>query len=121
VRLFDRRRAQFDTASAHEKVVTDGAVAAVPEGRILHHTVRDLDHYFAKLNAYTTAGAIDLHRRGRKRGAVAILLTWPFYFLRELVLKRSVLNGGPGIVWAMVNAVAPLMKYTKLFERGSRG
>lgn len=117
VRLFDRRRAQFDGAPVHERVVTAGEVGTIRAGAILHHTVRDLEHYVLKMNAYSSRGAEELDRRGKRRSAALVLLSWPFYFFRNWVLRGNVLNGVPGLVWSMVHSLEPIVKYLKLVER----
>lgn len=120
VRLLDRRRAQFDEAQVHERVVAEGEVGTLRAGVMLHHTARDLEHYLVKMNRYSTRGAEQLFLRGKSRSAVAVFFAGPFYFFREWLLRGSVLNGLPGLVWAMVHSLEPIMKYLKLLERRAR-
>ena len=115
LRLFDRRRAAWDEASVHEQVVTMAPVGQLP-GRVRHETVKSLSEALQKMDGYTTRGALDLHRRGVRRGALAILLTGPAHFVRSWVLHGNFLNGVPGLAWALLAAVSATVKYLKLAE-----
>lgn len=115
VRLFDRRRAGWTEAAVHEEVVAQGEVGTLP-GAVLHHTVRDLSESIAKMDAYSTLGAAELARRGKRRSALGLLLTTPFQFFRHYVLHQNFRNGVPGLAWSLMNAVGSAMKYLKARE-----
>jgi glycosyltransferase involved in cell wall biosynthesis len=120
LRLFDRRRAGWDDASVHEQVVTTAPVGQLP-GQVRHETVKSLSEALLKMDGYTTRGALELHRRGVQRGALAILLTGPTHFVRSWLVHGNVLNGLPGLAWALLAAVSATVKYLKLAElRGGR-
>ncbi len=116
VRLFDRSRAGFNGNEVHEGIATAGPVGRLA-GRCLHFSYRDVAHYLAKLDDYSTRGARMLERRGARRSATLAILGWPFYFLRSYVLHGNVLNGAPGLVWSFLYALHPVLKYLKLAER----
>ena len=66
VRLFDRSRAGFNGNEVHEGIATAGPVGRLA-GRCLHFSYRDVAHYLAKLDDYSTRGARMLERRGARR------------------------------------------------------
>jgi glycosyltransferase involved in cell wall biosynthesis len=115
VRLFDRRRAGWTEAPVHEEVVAQGPVATLP-GAILHYTVRDLSESIGKMDAYSSLGAAELVRRGRRRSALALVFTTPVQFFKHYVLHQNFRNGVPGLAWSIMNAVGSVMKYLKARE-----
>jgi glycosyltransferase involved in cell wall biosynthesis len=115
VRLFDRRRASYDDRPLHEGIVTQGAVGLLREP-LIHYSVRDLSHGIAKMNDYTTRGAMILHASGVRRSRPLAILAWPIYFLKSYVMHRNALNGAPGLVWSFLHATSAVMKYLKLDE-----
>jgi len=118
VRLFDRRRAAYDSKEVHEGLVVDGPIGDL-QARLHHHSFRDLSHFIDKMNAYTTLGARDLQRRGKRRSAGLIALSAPYYFGESYFLRGNFLNGAAGLCWSMLYATMPIVKYLKLLE--SRG
>jgi glycosyltransferase involved in cell wall biosynthesis len=115
VRLFDRRRANWDEAQVHESVVVDGAVGTL-RGFVLHETAKTISESLEKLDRYTTRAAEE--RRGRPlRGALALLVSGAFTFFKHYVLRRNFLNGVPGFTWSMLFAVGSVVKYAKGHER----
>jgi hypothetical protein len=120
VRLFDRRRAAWTDAAVHEQVIAEGPVGDLP-GAVLHYTVGDLSESIAKMDAYSTLGAAELARRGKRRGALALLLTTPVQFLKHFVLHQNFRNGVPGLAWSIMNAVGSVMKHLKARELEASG
>ncbi len=118
VRLFDRRRAGWTDAAVHEQVVAEGPVGTLP-GAVLHYTVRDLSESIGKMDAYSTLGAAELVRRGKRRGLVALLLTTPAQFFKHYVLNQNFRNGVPGLAWSIMNAVGSVMKHLTAREQGA--
>jgi glycosyltransferase involved in cell wall biosynthesis len=119
LRLFDRRRGNYNQNRVHEGVVLDGPVGRL-ENHMLHDSYGSLEHYFAKFNEYTTAGARDLQARGRTASAITIATRFPLTFLRQYFVRGHVLNGYPGLVWSLFSSMYPVVKYAKLREMQRR-
>ena len=115
LRLFDRRRGNFDAAPVHEKVVVEGPVRRL-EGSLLHYSYRDLDEYFEKFNAYTRLAAAKMRAGGRVPGAAAVVVKLKFTFLQSYFLHGNWRNGFPGFVWAWLGATYHAVKYLKARE-----
>jgi glycosyltransferase involved in cell wall biosynthesis len=120
VRLFDRRRANFDRAAVHERVVTDGPVGSM-EGRLVHYSCRDLEEYFDKFNRYTSLMARKMYSEGRSVSRTALVGRAPVVFLQYYLLRGNFLNGFPGFVWSLLAAHYKTVKYLKLYESGGAG
>ena len=117
LRLYDRRRGNYNQNRVHERVELDG-----PVGRLQHHMLHDsygsIEAYFDKFNAYTTAGARDLEARGKSAGVATVVLRFPLTFIRQYLLRGHILNGYPGFIWSLFSAMYPVVKYAKLREMG---
>ncbi len=119
VRLFDRRRGNFDDSVVHEKVRVQGPVGSLG-GSLVHESYRDLDDYFTKFNRYTTLMAGELRARGRKTSMAEIILRTPWAFLQYYLLRGNFMNGFAGFVWSLLAAHYKTVKYLKLYELNNR-
>ena len=115
LRLFDRKHGNFSAAPVHEGVELRGSAGTL-RGTLLHYSYRDVAHYLAKFNTYTSLGAKQLHERGKRTHKITILLRLPIRFLQYYLLKGNCLNGFPGLVWSLLSAFYPMVKYLKLYE-----
>ncbi len=119
LRLYDRRRGNYNQNRVHERVELDGPVARLDE-HMLHDSYGSIAAYFDKFNDYTTAGARDLHQRGKTAGVATVVMRFPMTFIRQYFFRGHVLNGYPGFVWSLFSAMYPVVKYAKLRELTSR-
>lgn len=115
VRLYRKERARFNAAAVHERLEVDGEVGEL-RGAARHRSYRDLTHYLAKLDAYTTLAADAKRREGRRSPGVLLPLRVSWDFLDRALLRLGVLDGVPGLVWAALSASSTLVKYLKLRE-----
>ena len=115
LRLYDRRRGNYNQNRVHERVELEGSVGRLHE-HIRHDSYGSIDAYFAKFNDYTTAGALDLKARGKTASAATVVLRFPLTFIRQYFLRGHALNGYPGFVWSLFSAMYPVVKYAKLRE-----
>lgn len=118
LRLYDRRKGNYNQNRVHERVELNGPVGRLDE-HMLHDSYGSIAAYFDKFNDYTTAGARDLHARGRTAGAATVFLRFPSTFIRQYFLRGHILNGYPGFVWSLFSAMYPVVKYAKLREMQS--
>ncbi|HMB69693.1 MAG TPA: glycosyltransferase family 2 protein, partial [bacterium] len=65
LRLFDRRRGEYEDRRVHEEVRVDGDVRTL-QHRLLHHSCRDLSDWIAKTERYAQLGAQEARRQGRR-------------------------------------------------------
>jgi glycosyltransferase involved in cell wall biosynthesis len=115
LRLFDRRRGNFDEAPVHERVEVNGATKPLG-GILLHYSYRDLSDYFDKFNRYTSLTAARMHARGRKVGAAELVLRPPWAFVHYYLFRGNWLNGLPGFVYSLLSSLYKTVKYLKLYE-----
>lgn len=115
LRLFNKQQGNFDEAKVHEKVRVKGKTADL-NNIVLHHSYRDLSHYFRKFNHYTDIGAQKLKEKNRTRSLPLCIMGFPFYFIKHYFVYGNILNGREGFVWSYLNAWYHTVKYLKLYE-----
>lgn len=125
LRLFRQGEARFNTRVIHEGMepVRAGAVVRRLDGLLLHHSYPDLSGYLARLNRYTTLQAQELQQRQGSRPTTAVLRALsdpPLTFLKMYVLKAGFLDGGLGLVLALLSASSTFWKYAKWWQLGWR-
>jgi len=108
VRLFDRRRCNFDEKEVHEKVVVDERDTGELKNHMLHYAYDSVEEFIAKQNRYSTLGA--------KENRLKAILNPAWTFLRIYILKAGFLDGWQGYVTARLYAQYTFWKYIK--ERG---
>lgn len=113
VRLFRRGSARFSDDLAHERLVVDGAVRKLKEP-LMHEAIVDLEQMLGKMNAYSTASAVMLSRRGRRATLAGALLHGCWAFMRTYFLRLGVLDGREGFMLALANAEGSYYRYVKL-------
>lgn len=113
VRLYDRRRARWKPLDVHESVTADGPVATL-RNDLLHEGDDTMAARKAKLRHYAELSAREMHRRGRRGGALALLLHPPAAFLRSYLLRRGFLDGGAGFRVSALQAYYVYMKFAYL-------
>lgn len=120
LRLFRREKASFPPREVHESAEVSGRIEKV-DAPIVHHTVRDLDELVGKLNRYSTLGALERFKQG-KRFSVLSYFRLPWGFFKRYVLWLGVLDGWDGYVQARLGATYDFLKYAKLrdLETGGR-
>jgi glycosyltransferase involved in cell wall biosynthesis len=119
IRLFKRGRGRFSNSPVHEKIEVAGVVGTL-RGFIIHFSIGELAESIEKLNAYSTAGAGSLKKRGR-RGSLAQALAHGFWtFFRVYIIKLGFLDGRHGLLLAKLNADGAFYKYAKLAFGNSR-
>lgn len=114
-RLFDRNHARWSDDTVHEKVlyaVTPGTLA----GDLLHDSAEDLATYLAKQNRYTSLAARQLYEGGRTAGALKLVFSPIFRFVKFYVLRLGFLDGVPGLIHIAIGCVNSFHKYAKLIE-----
>jgi glycosyltransferase involved in cell wall biosynthesis len=113
LRLYDRRRAQWQPHRVHESVRTDGAVLTLTR-ELQHFAYRDLSHHHVTMDRYTTLAAEEMFDRGRRAGVFDLAIHPPLAFLRNYVLRRGLLDGSIGFIVSAMNAYYVFLKYAKL-------
>lgn len=111
-RLFRRNSGQFSNDLVHERVLINGTVGRLKQN-LLHESFRDLDQLLAKMNHYSTAGAVMLGNRGRDATLTQAIFHGLWAFVRSYILRAGFLDGREGFMLAVSTAEATYYRYVK--------
>ncbi len=117
LRFFDRSRGRYEDRRVHEEVRIEGRVGEL-QGRLDHHSYRNLDSWVAKSAGYAWLGAEEAHRRGRHARPVDLVARPVARFLKEWVMQGGWRDGVEGFILCVVSAYGVFLKYTRLCELG---
>jgi glycosyltransferase involved in cell wall biosynthesis len=122
LRLFRRDRGRWRDEALHERVALDGE-AGLLANPLEHRSYETLADVLEKLDRYTTWGAREIFRSGRRAGPWQILTHPPARFIKTYVLQAGFRDGRHGAVLASFSAYGVLLRYAKAWEmtRGSDG
>ncbi len=115
LRLFDRKFGNYNDREVHEDIVLNGKTMTL-KNHVLHYSYADLAECFQKINNYSSRGASELFKRGKKASLLKIITKFPIAFITEYLIRLNFLNGYRGFVWAFSQAVYATLKYIKLKE-----
>ena len=115
VRLFDRQKIQFNTNKVHEGLAVEGPPGFL-KNDLNHYTDPTINHYFKKLNNYTSLAAKELYEQNKKSSLIDMLVRPLFIFVKMYILKRGFLDGTHGFILSFLSAHYVFTKYTKLWE-----
>ncbi len=115
VRLFPRQ-GTYVTGLVHPKICHNYQEKKLPENEYLvHYPYRDWDHYFNKLNFYTTLAAKKAKEAG-KTATIADMILHPIWAaFRMYFLKGGFLDGRIGFILASFHYFYTMAKYVKLY------
>ena len=114
LRLFRRDSGRFSDDIVHETVQCRGAVGDL-RCDLRHESFRDFEQVLRKIDAYSTAGAIKLHAKGRRGSLGRAIAHGVWAFLRGYVLRAGFLDGRMGLALALSNAHGTYYRYVKLW------
>jgi len=121
LRLF-RRGAdpRFTDDEVHEALRIQGPVGDLKHPMI-HDTDPTLHHYLDKFNSFTSLGARQLYRSGRRFRLTDLVFRPIFTLFKMYVLRRGFLDGLPGLILCGLSACYVFTKYAKLWHLHLRG
>lgn len=111
-RLFLRSNGQFSNDLVHERVIINGSVGRLKH-YLLHESFRDLDQLLAKMNHYSTAGAVMLGKKGRDATLTQAISHGLWAFIRSYFLRAGFLDGREGFMLAVSTAEGTYYRYAK--------
>jgi len=113
LRLFRRDLGRFSEDLVHERVMVDGKVGRLRHD-LVHHSFRDLEQVLNVVNRYSSLGAEQKFRDGKKSGLIRAVLHGLWEFFSSYILKGGLLDGRQGLMLAISNGEGTYYKYLKL-------
>ena len=114
LRLYDRRRAKWQSRRVHESVAAEGDVGRLSND-LQHYAYRDLSHHYQTMDRYTTLAAEEMHANGRRAGFFHLTVHPWAAFMRNYVLRRGFLDGRAGFIISVMNSYYVFLKFAKLW------
>jgi hypothetical protein len=96
--------------------VREGATGSL-KGMVNHRSFRSLAHHVEKVNSYSSAQAVDLHRRGRNPTRIELIIVPIFAFLKQYLLRREFVNGIDGVIISYMYAFQRFIRLAKTREQ----
>ncbi|MBK9153161.1 MAG: glycosyltransferase family 2 protein [Chloracidobacterium sp.] len=118
LRLFDRRKGNWNANLVHESVqMAAGAAVGKLKGDLLHYSVTDASHHHRMIGErYAPLAAKQMYDAGRRSSYLTIAAAAPLAFIRSYVLKLGFLDGIPGLAIASFAAHHAFLKHLLLWE-----
>ena len=113
IRLFRRGRARFSDDLVHERVQAEGPLGTFRQP-LQHEAVRSVEQILEKINAYSSAGAENMWRAGRRGSFAGALGRGCWAFFRTYVLRAGFLDGREGFMLAVCDFEVTYYRYLKL-------
>ena len=112
-RLFKRAAGKFSDDLVHERVIVNGSTGKLRQS-ILHESFRNADELLDKINHYSTASALMLHRKGRTSTLKMAIAHALWAFVRTYILRAGFLDGREGFMLSVSTAEGTYYRYVKL-------
>ena len=113
--FFHKAHMRYKEDLVHESFEVTGRVGYF-SSHVKQYPFRNVDHYFLKMDRYSSLMSEEMRKRGRQF-RVHQLLTHPFFtFFKMYVLRRGFLDGKPGLILSGLYAYYTFVKYAKLWE-----
>ncbi|MBN1300956.1 MAG: glycosyltransferase family 2 protein [Melioribacteraceae bacterium] len=115
LRLFDRRKGNFNNKNVHESVELHGNRKKLEE-TILHYTYPTVASHISKMNRYSDLSAQNLIEAGKIYSPLTAVLLGLNKFLKMYVLKLGLLDGAVGFLLCLNSAYGVYLKYVKTWK-----
>jgi glycosyltransferase involved in cell wall biosynthesis len=115
VRLFKRDLFRYEGKLVHEEIIINDKTGKL-KNRLLHYTYKDIFHYLAKWDSYSTSSALDAAKKNVNPGFIHFIIKPAFRFCNHYFFKLGLLDGYAGFIISSLAAKGVFMRYVKLRE-----
>lgn len=116
-RLFNKTIVTWNDNLLHEGLIIPEDYPVIKlKGVLKHYSYPTIQKYLRKANLYTTIGAEQLYKRGKRNYFFKLIFSPPFVFFKAYVLKLGFLDGLHGLIAASLSSRTNFIKYAKLWE-----
>ncbi|MEI6857730.1 glycosyltransferase family 2 protein [Psychrilyobacter sp.] len=114
-RLWKKGYVSVNDNLVHEEFETGSTKGKIKE-KIYHYTYLTLSDYITRFDRYTTLGAEEYFKRGKKSSFFNIVINPFFKFIRMYIFRFGFLDGLEGLIIALFSGMYTMTKYFKLRE-----
>lgn len=116
-RLFNKKKVAWNEREVHEAlVIPPGEKMTLLKGYLLHYSYSSISHHIKKIDHYSTLGARQLFKKGKKLFLLKMIFSPPINFFINYFIRLGFLEGVHGFVLASLAAHESFVKYAKLWE-----
>lgn len=115
VRLFRKSHGTWEGTELHEYWKSSGDVGVL-NADLLHYSFKDIADQVDRNNRYSSLGAIELSRRGKRFTGLVLFSKSITKFFETYFLKRGYKDGYPGFIISVSAAYSVFLKWAKLWE-----
>lgn len=120
LRLFRKGTVWFEERAVHESMKFDGPPERL-RGNLQHHAYPTLESYFEHMNRYSSLGAGEAAKNGRRAGLIADVVLRPMLtFVYNYGFRLGFLDGREGFLLNLYHGFYVSSKYAKLWALGVR-
>ncbi len=87
---------------------------------LVHFIYRDIEHFAATKNSYSSITASDHFKKGRRARIIDFTLRPLYAFLYRYFVRLGIADGIAGLTISVMEAHAVFLKYIKLYEIQNR-
>ncbi len=115
LRLFDSKKGKWGGFNVHEKVIMqNGSSVCRVKGDLLHWAYNSQEDHLEKIKKYSTIGASEYFKAGRRTGPFAAIFHYVWRFFKSYILQLGFLDGHIGYIICSTTAYSSYLKYAKL-------
>lgn len=115
VRLFNKQHVKWNLAEVHETLeIPEHFNKHLLNGKLLHYSYTSVNGHLSKIEKYSTRGAEEALKKGKKSTWFKLYLSPAFRFIRDYIFKLGFLDGQYGFIIAKLTAKEVYLKYHKL-------
>ena len=116
LRLFNKKRGNFNNALVHESVEIPSNNLCFIEEVLFHYPYQSIDDHINKINLYSSIGAQSLFTNKKRINYLFPFLNCFYKFIKMYFLKLGILDGKEGLILAYYSAYGNYLKYSKLWK-----
>jgi len=117
IRIFNKKYVKWNLAEVHENlVIPPNFETKKLKGNLLHYSYSSTQSHLNKINKYSTLGAEEAFKKGKKASFIKIYFSPLFRFVRDYLFLLGFLDGKEGFIIAWLTAKEVRLKYQYLRE-----
>jgi glycosyltransferase involved in cell wall biosynthesis len=121
LRLFRRNMGRWTGENPHDRVEVITGNTLRMSGVIYHLSFEDIAAHLRTLNDFSTIGAAERLKKGKRSGSASAVFRPAFTFVKMYFLKLGFLEGTPGFIVSALSAYHVFSKYWKVTEMIAAG
>lgn len=116
VRLWDRRKGEWDRAEVHEQLrLKSGSSVAQLSKDIIHFSYVSISDHIARIQRYSDLWVEKAAKRNKKVSLFKLFVTIPWRFFQSYIIRLGFLDGYSGLMVSSISAYSAYQNYAKLY------